>query len=473
MLGRDGELEVLTGLARDAASGRGRLVLIEGEPGIGKTSLLRAFLADATGLLPRAVTGTAEEFDQRLPFATVATCLEPLEASDRRAAEVLALIRGVAAEYPVVESVLALVEGWCAAGPVAVAVDDLHWADSASVLLLHRLGRVAGQLPLLLVAVRRSGAGGPDTEALARTWLGHGAGQIVLGPLPDAAVNQLVADLAGGRPGPVLRGLVSGAAGNPLYIQELVGGLAQGLRLRSAGREIDVDASNDHLGVSPTLGAAIARRLEFLSAGTRELLRVAGLLGSAFAVADVAAVLGRPVTEVLGQVAEATSADVLIALPGRLEFRHPLVRVVLADSLPSSARQALHGQIAQALVTRAAPERVAEHLLAAGPATAPLLGWLADAAGDIVDRAPTLAADLLGQLLSTVAPPDKISIRLRAAWAQALLRTGQAGQPNRWPGRRWPRHRTSGPRRRCGGRWPPRAQARARLTGRLRRSPRR
>jgi predicted ATPase len=94
-----------------------------------------------------------------LPFATVATCLEPLAAGDRRVAEVLALIRGAAAEYPVIESVLALVEGWCAAGPVAVAVDDLHWADSASILLLHRLGRVAGQLPLLLVAARRSGAG--------------------------------------------------------------------------------------------------------------------------------------------------------------------------------------------------------------------------------------------------------------------------------------------------------------------------
>ena len=426
MLGRDGELEVLTGLARDAASGRGRLVLIEGEPGIGKTSLLGAFLADAAGLLSRAVTGTAEELDQRLPFATVATCLEPLAGGDRRAAEALALIRGAAAEYPVIESALALVEGWCAAGPVAVAVDDLHWADPASVLLLHRLGRVAGQLPLLLVAARRSGAGGPDTEALARAWLGHGAGQIALGPLPDAAVDRLVADLAGGRPGPVLRGLVSGAAGNPLYIQELVSGLAQGMRLRSAGQEIDVDASNDHLGVSPTLRAAIARRLEFLSAETREFLRVAALLGSAFAVADVAAVLGRPVTGVLGQVSEATSARVLTALSGRLAFRHPLVRVVLADSLASSARQALHGQIAQALVTRAAPERVAEHLRAAGPAAAPLLGWLAGAAEDIVDRAPALAADLLGQLLGTVAPPDKVSIRLRAALAEALLRTGQA-----------------------------------------------
>jgi DNA-binding CsgD family transcriptional regulator/tetratricopeptide (TPR) repeat protein len=428
VMGRDGELEILTRLAQDAASGRGRLVLIEGEPGIGKTSLLRVFFEDAAELFSRAVTGAAEEFDQRLPFATVGSCLELLASGDPQVAEVLALIRGAGAEYPVIESVLALLEQWCSTGPVAVAVDDLHWADSASIVLLHRLARVAGQLPLLLAAARRSGAGGADTDALARTWLGHGAAQIRLGPLPDAAVHRLVTDLAGGQPGPALRGLVFGAAGNPLYIQELVGGLAQAMRLRAAGQQVDVDASSDHLGVSPTLSAAIARRLEFLSEQTRELLRVAALLGSAFTVADVAAVLGRPVTDLLGRVTEATGTGVLIALPGQLAFRHPLVRAILADSLPSSARQALHGQIAQALIARTAPERVAEHLLAAGPAAAPLLGWLADTAGDIVDRAPALAADLLGQLLSTLTPPPgEVSSRLRAALAAALLRTGRAG----------------------------------------------
>ncbi len=427
VVGRDGELDRLTGLADEAAAGRGRLVLIEGEPGIGKTALLRAFLESARELFSRRVTGAAEEFDQRLPFATAHSCLEPISAGDPQVAEVLALIRGAGAEYPVIESVLALVEQWCAAGPVAVAVDDLHWADPASVLLLHRLGRVTGQLPLMLVAVQRSGAGGPDVAALARSWLEHGAAQIVLGPLPEATVNRLVAELAGGQPGPALRGLVSGAAGNPLYIQELMGGLAQGQRLRAAGQTVDIDSSSDHLGLSPTLGAAIARRLGFLSAGTRELLQIGALLGSAFSVADVAAVLGRPASDLLGQVTEATDTGVLTALPDRLAFRHPLLRTALADALPVSARQALHGQVAQALITRAAPERVAEHLLAAGPAAAPLLPWLADAAGDIADRAPALAAELFGQVLETVAPAHaEVSSRLRAALASALLRTGRA-----------------------------------------------
>ena len=201
-------------------------------------------------------------------------------------------------------------------------------------------------------------------------------------------MSRLVADLAGGQPGPALRGLVSGAAGNPLYIQELVGGLAQGMRLRAAREGRRRGFQQRPSRPVPDAGGGDRPAGGFLSERTRELLQVAALLGSAFAVADVAAVLGRPVTDLLGQVTEATDSGVLTALPDRLAFRHPLVRAVLADALPFSARQALHGQIAQALVTRAAPERVAGHLLAAGPAAAPLLPWLADAADDIADRAP-------------------------------------------------------------------------------------
>src|SRR5215469_9246389 len=241
VVGRDKELTDLADLALQTTAGQGQLILVEGEPGIGKTLLLRTVLDAAAERFPRTLWGTADEFDQRLSFATMHSCLGPLETGHREVADVLALIRGGAAEYPVIESLTALVEEWCAACPVALAVDDLHWADPASVLLLHRLGRVAGQLPLLLVAVPRSRAGGPGTKALTQSWRGHGAVQITLGPLPDPAVDQLVMDLAGGVPGPVLRGLIGSAAGNPLYISELVGGLSREMRLRPAGEMVDVE----------------------------------------------------------------------------------------------------------------------------------------------------------------------------------------------------------------------------------------
>src|SRR5260370_552727 len=170
VVGRDGELDCLSDLAGEVEAGRGRLGLIEGEPGVGKTSLLRAFFENAAGPLFRRVTGAAEEFDQPLPFATVHSCLEPLASGDPQVAEVLALIRRAGAEYPVIESVLGLVEKWCADCPVAVAVDDLHGADPASLLLLHRLGRVGGQLPLLPVGVRRRGAGGRGRRGFPGGW---------------------------------------------------------------------------------------------------------------------------------------------------------------------------------------------------------------------------------------------------------------------------------------------------------------
>jgi len=428
VVGRDRELSELAGLALQTTAGQGQLILIEGESGIGKTLLLRTMLDAAADRFPRILWGTADEFDQRLPFATVQSCLGPLEVSHPQVADALALIRAGAAEYAVIESLTALIEEWCAGCPVALAVDDVHWADTASVLLLHRLGRVVGQLPLLVAATVRSGAGRPDVDALTRGWRGQGAAQLTLGPLPDPAVDELATDLAGGIPGPVLRGLISSAAGNPLYISELVGGLAREMRLRAAGEVVDVEPDPALRRMSPTLGMAIARRLAFLSGQARELLQVAALLGAEFSVADVAAVLDRPVTDLLGPVREATTAGLLTARADRLAFRHPLVRTALDDELPMSARQALHFQIAQTFTTRASPPRVAEHMLAAGPAAAPLLPWLAGAAEDLATRTPVLAAELLGQVLDTLTPPREVADLLRAGLAASLLRTGSARQ---------------------------------------------
>src|SRR6516162_6718942 len=234
MIGRDDERRRGTELARDVAAGHGRLLLIQGEAGIGKTLLMRTILDKAAGLIPHIVTGAADEFDQRLPFATLHSCLQPWGHLSGQAAKVQELIRDGSAEYPVIEAFLALVEEWCVASPVAVAVEDLHWADPASILLLRRLGKVAGQLPLLLAATVRDGSGRRDVERLADSWR-HDVAFIKLGSLPDVAVHQLVQGLAGGHPGPALWEVVTGAAGNPLYISELLTGLARDNSLRAEG----------------------------------------------------------------------------------------------------------------------------------------------------------------------------------------------------------------------------------------------
>jgi DNA-binding CsgD family transcriptional regulator len=426
MVGRDGELARGTEVACDAAAGRGRLLLIQGEPGIGKTLLLRTILDAAAPVMPYVVAGAAEEFDQRLPFATLHSCLRQSERRGSQTARVLGLIRDGSAEYPIIEATLTLIEDWCAAAPLAIAVEDLHWADPSSILLLHRLGKIAGQLPLLLAGTVRAGSGRRDVETLADSWRGQDAALISLGPLPDPAVQQFASRLAGGPPGPALRAIVDGAAGNPLYISELITGLARDNRLHAVGDVIDVEPRAAGPVVPPALGQAITRRLDVLSPGTRHMLQVAALMGGTFAPADVAAVMGCPATQLLDQVREATEAGVIVSLPDKLAFRHPLVRTVLAEDVPPSARQALHLQIAQTMTSRTSPERAAGHLLAAGPAACPLLPWLATVADDIAARAPALAADLLTQVVDTLAvPAGEVSDRLRSALAAALLRTGR------------------------------------------------
>lgn len=97
-----------------------------------------------------------------------------------------------------------------------LAVDDLQWADQESLLVLHRLGRVAGQLPLLLAAAHRSGAGGTGLERLVRSWEARGAELITLGPLDEPSAASLTGQAVGAEPTPRLLGLVAAAAGNPL-----------------------------------------------------------------------------------------------------------------------------------------------------------------------------------------------------------------------------------------------------------------
>ena len=426
MVGRDDELARGRELALKAAAGRGGLLLIQGEPGIGKTLLLRTILDAAADLIPDVMTGAADEFDQRLPFATLYSCLQPWENRSSRAVKVLDLIRDGGAENPVIDAALMLVEERCVASPLAVAVEDLQWADPASILLLHRLGKVAAQLPMLLAATIRGGSGRRDVEALADGWRSQGAAWIRLGPLPDPAVDQFVSSLAGGDPSPALRAILAEAAGNPLYTRELVTGLACANRLRAIGDVIDIEPGSAGSALPPALRQSITRRLAELSPGTRHMLEVAALIGGTFSLAEVAAVMGRPAAQLLGQVREAAEAGVLVSLPDKLAFRPPLVRTVLSDDVLPSARQALHLHIAQTLISRGFPERAAGHLLAAGPATGPLFPWPATVADDIAARAPVRAADVLTQVLDTLAvSAGGVTDRLRSALAAALLHAGR------------------------------------------------
>ena len=214
------------------------------------------------------------------------------------------------------EQLLALTEELCAIRPVILVVDDLQWADRASVTLWERLARSARHLPLLLVGMMRPV---PQREDLLTLRHMTGLTRLRLGALTEEAVAHLVEDLARGKPGEDLRRLADGAAGNPLYLTELVDALA-----RSASLVIADGTAELTNGRAPgSLSAAIADRLGFVPPWVREVLRAAALFGVDFAVPDLATVLHRNVADLVPALAEARAAGVLAESGSRLRVPAP------------------------------------------------------------------------------------------------------------------------------------------------------
>ena len=435
LVGRDSEMALLTGLVRKVARGRGGSVLIEGEPGIGKSALVRAAVAEAPEAGCQVFWGAGDELGQALPLLPFLDGLRVREpsANPRREA-IVRLLRGEVAadrgtDVPAVlaEQLLALVAEQCAVRPAVLVVDDLQWADPASVTLWGRLARSAGQVPLLLVGMMRPVPQREDLLALRRA--AGGAARLELTGLTGAAVTDLVAALAGGRPDGSLLRLAGGAAGNPLYVTELITALMRSSKVRITG----TGAATLTAGSAPgSLSAAIADRLGFVTQPVREVLRVAALLGVDFTVTDLAIILDRNVADLVRAIDDARAAGVLAESGHGLGFRHPLIRAALYDEMPAPVRAAWHRDAGRALAEAGAPaDRVARQMLQAiaGPGDTPepmdkwMLTWLADAADLLVGQAPQVAAELLRRAVAD-SPAGLQHDRLAARLADALYRTG-------------------------------------------------
>jgi tetratricopeptide (TPR) repeat protein len=153
---------------------------------------------------------------------------------------------------------------------------------------------------------------------------------------------------------------------------------------------------------------------------------VAAVLGPSFTVAELAAVLGAPALDLLGVIQEAAAAGVLTAESDRLAFRHEVIRQALYESLPVSARNALHLQAGQALAAAGLPvERAAQHLLAGTTLDTRTLEWLVRSAPRLSARAPELAADLMSRARDIAEVPDDQAGPFGLALATVLLRAGR------------------------------------------------
>ena len=197
---------------------------------------MRAALAGAVGLGCRVFWGSGDELGQTLPFHPLLDGLHVREPSaNPRRNTIVRLLRGeVTADYGadglavLAEQLLALITEQCARRPTVLVIDDLQWADQHSVRLWGWLARSVPQMPLLLIGMMRPVPRRDDLLALRRV-VSHGT-RLQLAGLTGTAAADLVAALAGGRPDRELLRLADDAAGNPLYITELVSALTRSSR---------------------------------------------------------------------------------------------------------------------------------------------------------------------------------------------------------------------------------------------------
>lgn len=419
LVGRAAEVRTIAALVRSTAQGQGRCLLLEGEAGIGKSRLVGEALAAADRHGMVVLRARAEELDSRRPFGAISTCLgftaRPTHARRAEiarllfgdipeAAEVSTAEDGPPTEFRLVEAMVAYVEELCVKGPVALAVDDLQWADPGTLHVLNHLGRVVEEGPLFLCCAFRPAPRPPELSRLVRGLAGRGATAMTLSPIGPADVTELLTSVLGIAPGPKLVRQAAATGGNPFYVTELVAAL----QATGSLRHTDAMAELDSAGLPPALKLTVLLELSFLSDKTQELLRTASVLGSSFTVDALALVLEQSPVALLPGLREAIEANVLVEDDIRVAFRHDLLREALYTDVPRPLRAGMHLHIARRLAAAgASPLEVAEHFVrGASRGDAVALDYLRQAAVEAMLRAPAIGADLLQRAVDLFEPGD-------------------------------------------------------------------
>jgi DNA-binding CsgD family transcriptional regulator len=420
--------------------GGGAAVWIEGEPGIGKSSLVVEALAGASELGWDIGWGIADQLAERLPLSVMQDCLQVrLGSPDPRRAHAAGLLRSQRlglftdgdASVSGVEVLMALADELCAAAPTVMVIDDLQWADEASLLVWHQLAASIDQLRLLLIATCRSDPRRPEVQQVRASLARRGGALVTLGPLPEADVAALVTAMLGTPRGDTLRQLTAQAAGNPLYLRELVDALARDRAQASPAQE-HVSAVQEQIQeqiqeqLPASLAAVLNDRLSSVSPVTAQILRTAALLGGKFTVTDLAVLLRRPVSQLAAGLQEAVAARILVGSGAELAFRHQLIHQALYESMPTALRTALHAEAARELAATGTDAlSVAQQLFAARqPGEDWARAWLIQTAPTLTTRAPQLAADLLRRELAETPSGDAAWDGLTASLVRALLAVG-------------------------------------------------
>jgi tetratricopeptide (TPR) repeat protein len=373
-VGRDRELADLVAGLEDAIAGRMRVLLIAGEPGIGKTWLAQHLADHAATRGARVHWVRCWEAGGAPPFWPWAQALQLLaEGLDDQtvgawlgagAGQVAQLVPGLgerlgattvppppawasdAARFSLYEAVAGFLREAAAAQPLMLVLEDLQAADASSQLLLEFLARDSHGGRLLLVGTYRDvtadrvhGAGDTMSQLVRE---GH---LLSLCGLDRGEVRGLIEALSGVEPSEAMVAAVHEATeGNPLFVRETVRLLGGDVTLQDPGRL--------RVPLSGSVRTAIGRRLAPLSADAVQVLSVAAVVGREFDLPLLGPACELPIERILGGLSEAAALDVVIegeGATGRYRFSHSLIREVLYERLPIPTRVDLHRRVGESI----------------------------------------------------------------------------------------------------------------------------
>ncbi|HET7426081.1 MAG TPA: AAA family ATPase [Gemmatimonadales bacterium] len=440
LVGRAEELRLLDDLLDGLDEGASCACVIVGEPGIGKTRLLRELAARAGARDHLVLVGSGSELEHDLPFSVFVDALdEYLESLDAgvlasldedvqgELGQVFPALSGLGhapgfplhnERYRSHRAVRVLLERLANPAPLVLALDDLHWADSASIELFGTLLRrpPAGGV-LLSLAFRPRQASDRFAAAVDRAERAGSLTRIELTALDLAEARVLLGDDFDAVDVSILH---RESGGNPFYLQQLARG-----RIRHG--TFAEDAPVDGLGVPPAVAASLNEELGMLSDDARLVLEGAAVAGDPFELDLAAAATAMSEASVVDAVDELLVLDILrpTDVPRRFRFRHPLIRRAAYDASADGWRLGAHERCAEALETRGVPAagRAYHVERSARPGDAAAIAVLHEAGNTAFRLAPESAARWYGaalRLLPRTAPStDRVDLLLARAWALA------------------------------------------------------
>ena len=420
LVGREPELKIVSTIVDDLSDGRGGLLLILGEPGIGKTRLAEAVVERVVAQGAQTAWATAWQHAGAPPLWLWEQAARQLDCGDLLLTQTkdVGASEADAARFEQFDAVGRALVTATERSPVVIVLDDLQWADVASLRLLAFVVEATRGHPLLLVGTLRQDEL-PEAELAMLSRLGV---SVLLGGLDEEAVGEVLAMAMGDPVAEEVAGVVAGrSGGNPLFVWEF------GRLMNASGRTEVAEAA-----VPPGAAVLIRRRLARFSEPVMAVLQGGAVLGKKFSVDTLEGVLANdgPGTDIRAGLDQATSGGLLVQLSrAEYAFGHDLVRDVVAESIPSARASALHAQAGGILAERASRDpsqhaRAAAHFETSGSAEAAAPHWEEAAAWALGMLAYEEAAACFARAANCVTNDAARTTDLLLAEADALLRSG-------------------------------------------------